>query len=77
MGTERHTEPASALDVPKLALTRTECARAMSVGIRTVDQLIAGRRGNGFPVAYIGSKPLMPLGPLQDWLARQAKGAKA
>ena len=75
MGTERHTEPASALDVPKLALTRTECAPAMGVGIRMVDQLIAGRRGSGFPVAYVGSKPLIPVGPLQDWLARQANGA--
>ena len=59
--------------VPKLALTRAECAQAIGVGIRTVDQLIAGRRGNGFPVAYVGTKPVIPVRELEDWLARQAK----
>ena len=59
--------------VPKLGLTRAECARAMGVGIRMIDELIAGRRGNGFPVVYIGAKPIIPVRELQDWLARQAK----
>ncbi len=68
--TPDHSEP-----VPKLALTRVECAEALGVSPRTVDQLIAGRRGNGFPVAHVGAKPLVPVDQLRQWLAAQAKGA--
>ncbi len=57
--------------IPKLALNRLEAKVAMSVGIRMIDQLIAGRRGNGFPVVYLGSKPVIPVRELQEWLAKQ------
>lgn len=57
---------------PKLALTRQECADSLGVGIRTVDQLIAGRSGNGFPVIHVGSKPLVPVAALEAWLAERA-----
>lgn len=59
--------------VPKLSLSRAECAMAMGVGIRMVDQLIAGRRGNGFPVTYVGSKPVMPVDDGCRWLSEQAQ----
>ena len=62
--------------VPKLALTRTECAQAMGVGVRSIDTLIAGRRGNGFPVCRVGNKPIIPVGPLRDWLARSTNRAR-
>ena len=64
--------PVRTVSVPKLALTRNEAAKALSCGIRSVDQLIAGRRGNGFPVAYVGTKPLIPVNELKAWLAKQA-----
>ena len=60
-------------NVPRVALTRAECARALGVSPRTIDQLIAGRRGNGFPVVYVGAKPLIPVEQLRQWLADQAK----
>ncbi len=61
--------------VPKLALTRHECAQALGVSSRTVDQLIAGRAGNKFPVVHVGTKPLVPVDQLRTWLAAQVKGA--
>ena len=62
--------------VPKLALSRTECGPAIGVCTRKIDDLIAGRRGNSFPVVYIGTKPVIPVDLLRNWLAQQAKGAK-
>ena len=62
--------------IDKLALTRTECAPAMGVCVRTIDKLIADRASNGFPVCYVGKKPLVPIRPLEDWLARQSAEVK-
>ena len=59
--------------VPKLGLSRIQCAASLGVSPRKVDELIAGRRGNTFPVAYIGSKPIVPVHLLRDWLAEQAQ----
>jgi len=75
-------EPSSAPDprpieaVPRVGLSRVECARALGCGTRMIDTLIAGRRGNGFPVAYCGRKPIIPVDLLRDWLRDQAKGAR-
>jgi len=57
-----------------LALDRRACAKSMGVGIRLVDSLIAGRRGNGFPVVYINTKPVVPVDALRRWLVEQTKG---
>ena len=38
-----------------------------------IDMLIAGRRNNGFPVAYLGRKPTIPVAELERWLAEQAE----
>lgn len=58
--------------IPKLGLTRTECAKAMGVGVRMVDHLIAGRRDTGFPVCFIRTKPIVPTEGLVAWLARNS-----
>ena len=58
---------------PKLALSRTQCATAIGVSPRKIDELIAGRTGNGFPVVYLGRKPVIPVDLLNAWLAEQAK----
>ena len=55
----------------RLALSRTDCAKALGCGMRLIDELIAGRRANRFPVLYVNSKPLIPVRELQDWLASQ------
>ena len=61
-------------EIPKLALSRTQCATAISVSPRKIDELIAGRAGNGFPVVYLGRKPVIPVDLLRNWLAEKAKG---
>ena len=69
--------PALALPVepiPRLSLSRREAAPALGLSIRALDVLIAGRRGNKFPVAYVGSRPLIPVRELVQWLSDQADG---
>lgn len=66
-----HSDHDSSAVIPKLAYNRREAAVAMGVGIRKIDELIAGRRGNGFPVIHLGKKPLVPVAQLEDWLAEQ------
>ena len=56
----------------RLALTRTEAAKAIGVSPRTIDSLIADR-ANAFPLLRIGSRVLIPVGLLEIWLAEQAK----
>ena len=58
---------------PKLALTRIECADSLGVSPRKIDELIARRRGSGFPVVYLGTKPVVPVHLLRDRLAKQAQ----
>jgi len=72
---DRATITGSDLDfnVPKLALSRKECAYAIGMSTRKIDELIAGRLGSGFPVVYFGTKPMVPIDPLCKWLAEQAK----
>jgi len=60
--------------LPCLALSRTQCATAIDVSPRKIDELIAGRAGNGFPVVYLGRKPVIPVDLLNAWLAQQVKG---
>ena len=62
--------------IPKLALSRTQCATAIGVSPRKIDELIAGRTGNGFPVVYLGRKPVIPVDLLNAWLTQQAKSHK-
>jgi len=57
----------------RLTLNRPETALALGIGIRKVDELIAGRRGNGFPVVHLGRKPVVPVDELRKWLAEQTK----
>jgi len=61
---------------PKLALSRTQCATAIDVSPRKIDELIAGRAGNGFPVVYLGRKPVIPVDLLNAWLTQQVKGGR-
>lgn len=67
------SEKKPASSIPKLSLSREECAVALGVGIRKIDELIAGRRGNRFPVVYLGTKPVFPVRELSDWLAGQCQ----
>ncbi len=60
--------------VPRVALTREEAAEAMSVSARTIDTLIADRT-SGFPVCRIGTRVVIPVRELAEWLAQQARGA--
>ena len=66
--------PPTGTVVPCMALSRTQCATAIGVSPRKIDELIAGRRGNGFPVVHLGSKPVIPVDLLRNWLAEKAKG---
>ena len=59
--------------VPRLAFNRVESAESMGVSPRTVDALIADLT-SGFPVVRIGSRVVIPIRELADWLAIQAKG---
>ncbi|MCL4205537.1 MAG: helix-turn-helix domain-containing protein [Pirellulaceae bacterium] len=60
--------------VPRVGLTREEAAEAMSVSARTIDTLIADRT-SGFPVCRIGTRVVIPIRELAEWLAQQARGA--
>lgn len=51
----------------RLALSRDEAAMALGVSVRTVDALIADRH-EGFPVARVGRKVLIPVAALENWL---------
>ena len=57
--------------VPRVMYSRPEAALSMAIGIRSLDVLIAGREGNGFPVVHIGSRALIPCRELRDWVSRQ------
>ena len=67
------TQDTDRTGTPKLALSRTQCATAIGVSPRKIDELIAGRTGNGFPVVYLGRKPVIPVDLLNAWLSEQAK----
>ncbi|MBH06999.1 MAG: hypothetical protein CMJ20_11835 [Phycisphaeraceae bacterium] len=67
------TLDAGRIDITKIALSRTQCAAAICVSPRKIDELIAGRRGNGFPVVHLGRKPVIPVDLLKTWLAEQAQ----
>ncbi len=67
--------PTAGSGVPRLGLTREEAAAAIGVSPRTVDALIADRT-SGFPVARIGSKPIVPVRELVEWLAERARRAR-
>ena len=59
-------------DAPRLALSRVAAARAIAVSPRTIDMLIADR-SSGFPIVRIGGRVVVPIGPLETWLAEQAQ----
>jgi len=58
--------------VQRLGLTRTEAAKAIGVSPRSIDTLIADRT-SGFPFVKIGTKVVVPVRELADWLAAQAQ----
>ena len=53
----------------RLALTRTEAAKAIGVSPRLIDSLIADRT-SGFPIARISGRVVVPIRPLEEWLAK-------
>jgi excisionase family DNA binding protein len=61
--------------VPRVSLTRAECARAMGVSVRVIDQLLADR-SSGFPRVRVGRKVLIPLSELESWLRGRLENGK-
>ena len=55
--------------VPRLAIRRTEAAAGLSP--RSIDVLLAGRT-SGFPYLKCGSRVVIPVRELVEWLAQQA-----
>ena len=55
-------------DVPRIGLSREEAAIALSVSPRAIDTLIADRT-SGFPVARVGTRVVVPIRELTEWLA--------
>ncbi len=43
------------------------------LGVRSIDSLISDK-ASGFPVIYVGSKPLIPLDALRAWLGSRVNG---
>lgn len=58
--------------VQRLALTRTEAAEAIGVSPRSIDTLLADRT-SGFPYLKCGSRVVVPVRELADWLGEQAQ----
>lgn len=56
--------------VPRIGLNRVEAAEAIGISLRTVDLLMADRT-SGFPFAKIGSRVVIPMRELVEWLAQQ------
>ena len=60
---------------PRLALTRIEAAQAIGVSPRSIDALLADRSSD-FPIVRIGSRVVVPVRELADWLGNQTGGRK-
>lgn len=69
--TDRIAEPAPNDHPSRLALTRTEAARAIGVSARSIDALIADRT-SGFPIVRIGARVVVPVHDLERWLSERA-----
>jgi excisionase family DNA binding protein len=52
----------------RLALTVAEAARVLGVSERHIRNLLPE-----LPHVYLGGRPVIPVDPLKDWLATQAK----
>jgi excisionase family DNA binding protein len=59
-------------DPPRLALTRPEAAQAIGVSARSIDALIADRT-SGFPILRLGTRVLVPVKELTEWLTEQTR----
>ena len=57
----------------RLALTRTEAARAIGISPRSIDALIADRT-SGFPIIRVGARVVVPIRLLEQWLTDQVHG---
>jgi len=57
--------------VPRLALTRSELAKALGVSDRIVTRLLANRK-SGVPVVRLPgcSRPLFPVEAVREWLSQ-------
>lgn len=64
------TEPTIALDIPPLALTIPQAAKALGIGERTVEQAIADGR---LPVVRFGRRVILPVESLRSWLVSEAQ----
>ena len=62
----------SSTPVPRVGLSRAGAAEATGLSERTIDSLIADRT-SGFPFAKIGSRVVIPVRELVEWLADRAQ----
>ena len=66
------TNPTIRSPVERVALSVSEAAQSMSVSENTLRELIKARPD--FPVIQVSqSRKIIPVGPLREWLAREAK----
>jgi excisionase family DNA binding protein len=56
--------------VPRVSLTRADAAKALGISLRAVAQLISNK-ASGFPHFKLGSKTLIPLAELENWVRDQ------
>ena len=63
-------------DAIRVALDRAEAAKAISISKRMIDKLIAGAPENGFPIARVGGRVVVPIRELEDWLRDRVEASQ-
>jgi excisionase family DNA binding protein len=59
--------------LPDMVLTRKELAAVLKLSQKLADELT---RRDGFPLVRVGTRVLIPIEPLREWLVEQARSGR-